>query len=269
MNKFILFFMFITLSFSWGQTQSVTDSNIEEDTSFNPRKSHWVTTFGAENLNYKLPYNYTGLKEQFRPNERPLYGARLSFGREMYLGGSLFITPKVDVFYLGTLFESVKSAASEEPDEDVSGVKDAGSFYGAEAGGQISYMIDFKTKNPFMDEMAELALEFVGEIGVGKAKAYNKKSYFYDTSIKEKYKAIIEDDMTTSKIGGGVNILSVHSGFFLYLRGFINTLDITQRKIRTKEEVNSGGTSATTKTTLKSVDMDPVMIYMLGGGYKF
>jgi hypothetical protein len=272
MIKFFICTLVLLSASLRGQEMPLSETSVDpEEKDFKVRESHWVTTFGAEQLNYELPYEFAGVKKNFSPGKRSLTGGRFGIGRELYLGGGFFIAPKVEAFYVGTLFENIKSAGPEEEDIDISGIKNSGSLYGAEAGGSLSWMFDFKTKNPFMDEMVSMALEFVVEAGVGKAKAYNKRYYYYDLTgtAVENYTSIVEDELSYNRLGAGVNILSGTSGFFLYLRSSVTNFDVTKREIRTTQLDNGAGSPVRTKTNLSSVDMDPVQVYMLGGGYKF
>lgn len=246
------------------------DQNIEveivNDSKFNPRKSHWYTTFGFEAMEYSLPFSYVGEKQKFDPEKRQLYGGRLGFGRELYLGKGFMTSTRLEGYYMGTLFESAKTADPELADETVATVKDAGQIYGGDIVQTLSYMWDFKTKNPLMETWSYLTIEPFVEFGIGKAWAFNKKEYSYKTSIVEEYDHSYTDELTNVKLGGGINLTS-RQGFFLYLKATQNRYDITKR--RSKGYYYKDGDSPSPVTTNVLTTQDPIMVYSLGGGYKF
>jgi hypothetical protein len=245
----------------------IVETEIEDDSKFNPRKGHWYTTFGFEAMEYSLPFSYEGEKQRFNPEKRQLYGGRLGFGREFYLGKGFMTSTRLEGYYMGTLFESAKTADPELEDEEVATVKDTGQIYGGDIVQTLSYMWDFKTKNPFMDTWAYLTVEPFVEFGIGKAWAFNKKDYSYNTSIVEEYDQSYTDELTNSKIGGGINLTS-RQGFFLYLKATQNRYDITKRRTKGYFYKNPD-TTPTPVNTNTLTSQDPVMVYALGGGYKF
>ena len=246
------------------------DQSIEvglvDDSKFNPRKSHWYTTFGFEAMEYDLPFSYAGAKQNFDPEKRQLYGGRLGFGREIYLGKGFMTSTRLESYYMGTLFESAKTADPNLPDEDVATVKDTGQIYGGDIVQTLSFMWEMKTKNPLMDSWAYLTVEPFVEFGVGKAWAFNKKDYSYNTSIVEEYDQSYTDELTNVKMGGGINLTS-RQGFFLYLKATQNRYDITKR--RSKGYFYKDGDSPAPVSTNALTTQDPIMVYSLGGGYKF
>ena len=257
-----------------GTPALTTETTTADYTYINPRQSHWVTSFGFEGIEYELPWEYTGAKDRFREEKRKLYGGRLGFGREFHLGKGFMTATKVESFYMGTLFESAQTADPKVKIEFAS-TKDAGHIFGLEAVQSISYIFDMKTKNPFMDEWTYLYVEPFIEAGFGRARAYNAKKYSYDTfdasspstTYREEYSHRFEDDITNARIGAGVNFTST-TGYFLYLKATQNRYDVSERKSRGYQYPN-GGSRTSLKGNIDNVDMDPVMVYAIGGGYKF
>jgi hypothetical protein len=247
-----------------------TETKIEDEEKFNPRKSHWVSTFGFEAMEYNLPFSYTGDKESFKEEKRKLYGGRLGFGGEVYLGAGFHLGAMLEGYYMGTLFESAKTADPEISNTDVAATKDTGQVYGGELVANLSFLWDFKTKNPIMDEWAYLYFEPFIEAGVGKAWGFNKKDYFYDTgstNVQEEYDQSFNDELTNASIGGGFKITST-SGFFLYLRATQNRYDITKRRQKGYYYADDQSRTAISGE-VQNAQMDPVMIYSMGGGYRF
>ena len=73
--------------------------------------------------------------------------------------------------------------------------------------------------------------------------------------------------MINARVGAGFNLTS-NSGFFLALKATINRYDVTQRKIDGFTQPNGQATTPINET-LKDAKIEPVVIYTLGGGYKF
>lgn len=255
-----------------GPTIESTAEVEDEDPSFNHRKSHWIGTFGFETVKYTVPLEFAGASEEFQEKDRDLYGARLGFGREFYLGAGFLLQGRVDGYYMGTLFEGIQTADPEFPGTEVSNEKDTGSYYGADAVAHFGWMFDYKTKNPFLGDMTYLAMELFVEAGIGKGKSYQRKEYNFDAASVDQYDFIMEDEFTTQSVSAGINILSTSSGFYLYLKGTQVNLSLDKRDIREKRlEAGASGSSAGAfvKRSDNSADIDPVTIFALGGGYKF
>ncbi len=248
------------------------ETEVEEKKKFNPYKSHWFSTFGFEAMEYAVPYSFVGEKEKFSEEKRSMYGGRLGLGGELYLGAGFMTSTRVEGFYMGTLFEKAKTADPNLPEEDIATTKNTGQIYGADIVQTLSFIWDIKVKNPFMDTYSRLTLEPFVEAGIGKAWAYNQKEFDYDTNPsgggdKEEYDQSFSDELTNAKVGAGFNLTS-SEGFFLYLKATQNRYDITNR--RTKGYFYRNGDSpADVDQSNVSTKIDPVMIYSLGGGYKF
>lgn len=250
-------------------TPVITTEAPKDDRYIVHKKSHWITTFGFEGLKYELPFEFRGVKKNFKDRDQELYGARLGIGGQLHLGAGIVTTSKIEGFYNGTLFSKVQNAGPEDDDEDVAQVKRNGGIYGAEISQQLGFIVEFRTKNPFMDEWAYLTFEPFVEAGLGVAQAYNSVSYYYDSAgvIDEGYRQRISDKLTNAKIGAGFN-LTGRSGFFMYARGTVNRFDITERKIRNYIKQDQQA-PVTDSQTIKDAKMDPVTIIAIGGGYKF
>ncbi len=247
---------------------NVTQTDVDEPKRFNMRESHWFSQFGFEAMEYTLPYDYNGTKEQFSEEKRQLYGGRIGFGGELYLGAGFMTSSRVEGYYMGTLFEKAKTADPEEEDIDIAATKTTGQIYGVDAVQTLSFLWDFKTKNPFMDEWAYLYVEPFVEAGIGRAWAYNRKSYFYDTTIQEEYSQTFQDELTNARIGGGIKLTS-RQGFYFYLMATQNRYDITNRRSKIKSQVDGDPAPTSSKFTDKDADLDAIMVYSLGGGYRF
>jgi hypothetical protein len=245
----------------------ITETEVETKKSFSPLESHWYTTMAFEAMEYTLPFSYTGSKESFDEENRNLYGGRLGFGGEIYLGAGFLISTRVEGYYMGTLFESAQTADPELADEELATIKDAGQIYGGDIVQSLSFLWELKTKNPIMQTMTYLMVEPFVEIGVGRAWAFNKKDYSYDTgAVVEEYDQSFEDELTNVRVGGGINFTS-RQGFFLFLKATENRYDITKR--RTKGYFYSDGNTPTDVSSTPSTELEPIMVYSLGGGYKF
>jgi hypothetical protein len=255
-----------------GQTETpvLTTEVPREERDFNPRKSHWLTSFGFEGLKYEIPVEYDGVQEDFQTYDQELWGGRLGFGGELYLGAGFNLTTKVESFYVGTLFARVLNAGPEDEAQEFAYIKKTGNVWGAEASQSLGFMFDFKTKNPFMDEWAYLTVEPFVEAGLGRAWAYNRVSYDYNTGASgtdEGFRQRIRDELTSVKFGGGINF-TANSGFFLYVKAFTNNFDILERKTTTYTRPNQGA-GTTVSGSSKDVKIDPITTYAIGGGYKF
>ncbi len=255
-------------------TPPVAQSYEEVDSGdrFDHRRSNWVGLFGFENTKYEIPFDFTGTKETFGKEERELWGGRLGFGRDFYLGAGFIFGARLEGYYLGTLFTNAKTADNEIDDIDVAAEKDAGHIYGADAIAHLGWMFDFQTKNPFLGDMTYLALELFVEAGVGKGKSYQKKSYFFDAApaTDERYTMIMEDEYTSGIAAVGMNILSTTTGAFLYLKASQVAQNIDERKIRGRSQPDGQASVDLSEQDYdKSPSPDPITIFSLGGGLRF
>src|SRR5690606_22009912 len=130
-----------------------------------------------------------------------------------------------------------------------------------------------KTKNPIMVEWTYLTVEPFIEAGIGMGWAFNRIDYRYDLPgacpecADEGYKEIIEDNLLNARVDAGVSIISI-AGYFFYMKATVNTFDIQERKVERFTKLN-GGPGDDESEKLKDVNIDPVITYAIGGGYKF
>lgn len=241
---------------------------VEDPEDYQPRKSHWQATFGFESMAYDIPREFVGTKASFDDDDRTLFGGRLGFAREFYLGWGFNTTSRIEGFYMGTLFEKATTAAPQETTEEFAFEKKTGSVFGADVSQSLGFLYNFSTKNPLMDEMVYLTLEPFVFAGVGRARAYNRFSYHYDTGVfMEDYRIRVQDSITSTSFGGGFNLTSV-TGFFLYLKATQYSMNITKRNETGYSQPHGQGATPLNRTST-DVSPDPITIYALGGGYKF
>ena len=237
---------------------------------FEQRESHWLTTFGFENSKYEVipdDFEFNG-KKDFKNGTQELWGGRLGFGGEIYLGAGFLTRSTIEGYYMGTLFSRVLNGGDVAEDEKFAYTKRTGQILGFDAAQSFGWMFDFKTKNPFMDEWAYLTIETFVEAGIGLAYAYNNINYSYDLDVtQERYKLRVRDDLLNARVGAGFNLTS-NAGYFLSLKATVNRYEVTKRKIDgIFQEDNTGGTVI--DESPKNVNIDPILIFHLGGGYKF
>jgi hypothetical protein len=248
----------------------VMTTEVVDERIFNPRKSHWLTSFGFEGMRYDIPVEYNGVKEDFKPYKQELWGGRLGVGGELYLGAGFNTTTRIESFYAGTLFSKVYNAGPYENAQDFAYIKKTGSVWGVEASQSIGFLFNMKTKNPFMDQWTYLTVEPFVEGGIGRAWAYNRLAYQFNTGASgtdEGYRIRIRDELVNTKFGGGINFTS-QSGFFLYLKTYVNNFNVLSRSITTYSRPDQGVGSTTTDKP-KNVKIDAITTYAIGGGYKF
>lgn len=242
---------------------TLVSEETKDDRKLNPYKSHWLTTFNFEGMEYKLPLDFEGTSKDFGDDSpMALYGARLGFGGELYLGGGLMTSSRVEGYYMGTAFTRERTAGPEVTDVKFGYTKDTGQIFGVDAVQTLSWLFDLKTKNPFLDEMTYLTLEPFVEAGIGIGRAFLKKRYHYDLTVQEDYEQSFADELANAKIGAGLQATS-SSGFMLFMRVTQNRYEITKRKSKGYNhngDINFSDDNA---------DMDSITIYSIGGGYKF
>lgn len=272
MIKFILIALAVSSqAFSKDIPVTETPAIVSEETiskkAFNPRKGHFLTSFGFEGMKYDTPYNFDGAKTDFKPGEKELWGGRIGIGQEIYLGAGFNTTTKIETYYMGTLFSRVLNGGAQDSEVKFAYTKRTGQILGFDASQSIGRLFDFKTKNPFMEEWAYLTVEPFVEAGIGMAKAYNRLNYSYNLAgTNDRYLMRVNDDLTNVRLGGGVNLTS-NQGYFFYLKATYNRYDLNKRKVTGFE--GHGGTETALNTSKISDKIDPIMIYSLGGGYKF
>lgn len=248
-----------------------SQTEVEQDERFNPRESHWVSTFGFEYAKYEVVpegFEFEGEKGDFKTDYQELWGGRLGFGGELYLGAGFVTRTMVEGYYVGTLFSRVLNGGEVDEEVKFAYTKKTGQIIGADATQSLGWMFDFKTKNPFMEEWSYLTVEPFVEAGIGKAYAYNRLNYSYQLdTTDEAHKIRVRDDLLNARLAAGINMTST-SGFFLTLKASINRFEVTQRKIDGFTKPN-GQAREDISETQKDAKIDPVVMYTLGGGYKF
>ncbi len=253
---------------------SSTELDDVEDKPFNPREGHWISTIGAEGMSYKLPFDFNGVRKDITPGPQELWGGRIGLGGEIYLGAGFNTTTKVEGYFVGTFFTRSVTGDPEVRNLEFAFTKKTGQVFGGDLVQSIGFMFDFKTKNPFMDQMTYLTMEPFIEAGIGYAQAYNRINYHYNTGrvdgtsqVLEDYRVKVEDGIMNQRVGGGINLIS-RGGFFLYLRSTVNRYDINKRKISGSQRFDDGGPIKISQD-IKNPKIAPVTIYAIGGGYKF
>lgn len=242
----------------------------ENPQALNHHASHWLVSFGFEGLAYEVPFEFEGERKNFRPNNQELYGGRLGLGRQFYLGKGFVTSTKIEGYYVGTLFEKAVTAAPEEETQTFSFTKKTGQVFGGELVQSLGYMFNLKTKNPFLDEMTYLVVEPFIEAGIGIARAYNRTNYHYDTgpaNVQEDYHHRVNDELSSARLGVGLNF-TANTGFYFYLKASQQRYDVLSRKEEGKIKQNSGSLAPFERKP-NNVNLDPIMVYSFGGGYKF
>lgn len=252
------------------------ETEVEQLKEFNPYKSHWLFTFGFEHAKYEVvpekEFAFEG-KKDFKNDFQELWGGRLGFGGEIYLGGGFITRTMAEGYYMGTLFSRVLNGGDEAEDVDFAYTKKTGQILGFDASQSLGWMFDMKTKNPFMDEWSYLTIEPFVEAGIGIGWAYQNINHSYDTTgdsggVDERYKLTVRDDLVNARIGGGINMTS-RKGFFLNMRATVNRFDITKRSIDGFRKQSADTSPTVFDETQKNASIEPVIMYTLGGGYKF
>lgn len=251
---------------------TTSQSDLDRDRDFNPRRSHWVLSLGAEVLQYEVPVEFKGEREEFKKSDgrKTFYGGRLGIGYELYIGGGLNTTTKIEGFYSGTLFNSRQTADPDVEDIDFAYTKETGSLFGGEAAQSLGYIFDFSTKTLFGNKTM-LYLEPYVEAGIGVAQAYNRLDYNYDTGasgVQESYKTTIRDNLVSGRLSVGMNVIS-SEGYFLHLKASQTIYNVLKREIDEEARPNMSPAPIRNDRTDKDAKIDPVYSFVLGGGYKF
>lgn len=251
-------------------TTTESKNPLDDDKDFKARKGHLVTTFGAEGMTYEVPFEFDGVRKDFKPGDQELYGGRVGVGMEIYIGGGLNTTTKVEGYYVGTLFNSRKSADPEVENIEFAFTKTTGHVYGLEAAQSLGYLIDFPTKTLF-GVRTVLVMEPFLEAGLGAAKAYNRVNYNYNTGpspgVVEEYKMRVTDDLLSVRLSVGLNVIS-SEGYFLHMKLSQTHYNVTDREFEEEITRNQTGTIVERSGELDA-DLDPTYAFILGGGYKF
>ncbi len=250
-----------------GDTPLMSTEVVDDYRIIDHKKSHWLSSFGFETLKYETFNDFEGVKKNFDPTEQELWGGRIGFGREIYLGAGFLTTTKMEGYYLGTLFSRELNGGAEDDDIKFAFTKRTGQIYGLDISQSLSFLFHMKTKNPMMDEWTFLTVEPFVEFGVGRATALNRLNYSYDlATTDEAYRLKVEDQLLNSILAVGVNFTS-RSGSFLYLKAVQNRFTVTDRKATQLTRVN-GGADVSSNPDLGD-NMDMITTYAMGGGYKF
>lgn len=255
------------------EAAAVVTTDMDEEKDFNIYESHWTTLISFETTKYPTTFKYNNNaqgKERSKVIDEPdseLFGGRLGFGGEVYIGAGLVTESRIEAYYLGSAFTKNKTA-NPDADATISVDKTTGSLYGVDVAQSLGFMFDFKTKNPFMDEMTYLVIQPFIEAGLGYAKAYQRTAFNYDKSNKvDRYTHSIEDSLVNARVGAGLNMTS-RNGYFFYLRGTVNRYEVTDRKQEVSSRID-GEKQNGNEDNLDDKLNNPIIVYAIGGGYKF
>ncbi len=252
----------------------VLSSEVTNDEEFTAKKSHWQALYAFEMFKLQTPFKFTNGKNNkiFTEEDEQLFGGRLGFGRNLYIGGGLNTTSRLEAFYAGAAFGNVKTA-NPDADQNISTKKVNGQNYGADICQSLGFIFEAKMMNPFMDQMTYMTIEPFVEVGAGVSNARSKASYDYDTgAYVDHYRHTIDDKIANARIGAGINIAG-RTGFFMFLRVTQNRYKILNRKTTGYTQPN--GQSSTDLDTDaqrkadKNVNINPITMFTLGGGYSF
>jgi hypothetical protein len=268
MNKLIFFCLLLSTSLYAQEPIVLTTQAPEAPKKFNPYKGHGIVSFGFEGMKYDTQYDFKGEKSSFSPQSRELWGGRVGFGAESYLGAGLNSVTKVEAYYMGTLFSRVLNGGDYDEDVKFAYTKRTGQIFGAEVSQAFGRLFDMKTKNPVLDEWTYLTVEPFIEGGIGLAKAYNRLNYQYDLgTVDEAYRLRVKDELINARVGVGVNLTS-SGGYFLYLKSTYNRYDVVSRKADGFAKPNGGVVTQLDGSDIDK-EIDAIVVYAIGGGYKF
>jgi hypothetical protein len=261
-------------NFEKNSEMPVLSSEVTSTEEFTAMKSHWQALYAFEMFKLQTPFNFTNGKGNkiFTQQDQQLFGGRLGFGRNLYIGGGLNTTSRVEGFYAGAAFGNVKTARPDA-DQNISTKKVNSQNYGVDICQSIGFIFEAKMKNPFMDQMTYMTIEPFIEAGAGVSNARSKASYDYDTSVYvDHYRHTIDDKIANARVGAGINIAG-RSGFFMFLRVSQNRYKILDRKTSGYSQPNGQGATnldtAAQKNADKNVKLNAITMFTLGGGYSF
>jgi hypothetical protein len=269
MKNLIIFLLMLAPSLVYSNAVDILTGDSSTDASYEPFKSHWFTSFGFDTVKYDPEMSdYDGLKRNFKDQIFEEYGARLGFGREIYLGGGVFTGLKVEGFYNSLLMNLNEPATRDNDDLIISETRKVGLIYGVQASMSLSKSWQAIFKNPILDERVILFIEPFVEGGLGYARAFHKIDYYFNVpaTTDEFYEMEVEDKLALAHVATGINLTST-SGYFFFLKGQALRTQITDRAIRGRSLVDGGAIENVSKN--ENSGGSTMMLYSLGGGYKF
>lgn len=248
---------------------------LEDDKVYNPKKNHWVTSYGFDYIKYEVPWVFEGTKKNFREKKQELFGLNIGAGREFHLGGGTLTATKFNAFFRGATINNVKTADPNIEDQEFAQGKRIGQMLGGEISQSLSFQFDYKAKNPIMGDMFYLTFEPFVEAAIGYAEAFNKMNYGYDTSdgsggtsgINEAYRHSIKDIMTTRRVSAGFNITSSQSYYF-FTKFSLYQLDNLSRRQKGFERQDDQAQQDLVFNDEKP-GVQTTTAFTIGGGYKF
>lgn len=268
MKQFVLpALLLMSTTLAYG-VNPLLEEEVTVERRYNPLKSHFFVGVNFEGMKYFTPFEFPGDKKKIKPKDQDLWGGRLTFGGDIYLGAGFNTTTRLEAYYVGTLFSEVLNGGSQDADVKFAHTKKHSQVFGAEASQSIGYLFNMKTKNPIMDEWAYLTVEPFIEAGIGGARAYNRIDYKYELAgTDEAYKLRVNDDLVNAKLSAGINFTASNS-FYFFIKATQNRFDISKRKTKQIVRINGSGTDVRSNPDLGD-NIDVITTYAVGGGYKF
>jgi hypothetical protein len=263
------------------ETPSISSVPLEDinKKKFNPLESHWLFGMSIEGSAYPTPFNFQGDKATYqdvgkKKQTQTIFGPRFFWGGEFYLGKGLMTSTRLEGYFQSTIFKDTKTADPLKPTTTIAEDQTVAQLWGGDLVQTLSYVFEVKVKNHLVDEISYLTIEPFIEAGIGTAKAYNYKKYYWDTSgavspdgVSEFYQDRIKEDLINHRFGAGIQLTS-RQGFFFHLRVTQNNYHVSSRsetgyyKTTNAPVVNINNSGITDK-------VHQIMIYSLGGGFKF
>ncbi len=255
-------------------TPAIT-AEVDDNDDFKPYKSHWNAAINFETVKYPTPFIYsnkstvtTKKAKSFDEPDSELYGGRVGFGRDWYIGKGLNTRSMVEVYYLGSAFTKERTA-NPDANAKISTTKTTGSMYGVDISQSIGLMFDLKTKNPFMDEMTYLVIEPFVEAGIGAGRAVNRVNFEYDKSTGvDSYRHRISDNLASARIGAGL-MMTAQTGFYFMMRATINRYEVLNRDQSVNAKIDGNAVAKDNLPTYSDKIDNAMVMYTVGGGYKF
>lgn len=261
MSKLLLLLFVVAIailplhSFAWDFFEFGNETEV-----YNSGKSNFQFRIGANLMSYEPQYNFDATKKDLMNREVNALGTEFDFGWEQKLFSGLSITPVIGAFFQRYTKDDVTKASPDLP-EVVSTFDEKVEVMGGLAGGFLNYNFS----SPLLGVTVQ---PFVAAF-VGRGRSNMKMQYSYDlTPTTENYNMTIKEDFNFTRIGLGVNFLSVTKPYYGFIAFYQMDIDPQTRSEFGTFKESSGSTQAVDRerTDLKSYSS---YIATVGMGYRF
>lgn len=243
---------------------------VSEQKSYKPRESHYQFSFGIGLNSADASFEeFSGSTQGIHDKSYDVLSYRLDFGRQTYLGNRFSLLTRLEAYY-GNERNRTEGIASEDVPLSIKNNVELAQLYGADLSLGLTRTYIITGQNIIFGTDYKLYFEPFFEVTAGYGKGLYTIDYEYNdlTSVEEYYSSQVKDDILTTKVSIGFNLISTSNFFLVYRLGYGQT-NALKRDIKYEYQADGDASSTTGSSSKNGVRYNSSVFHTLGGGYRF